>query len=117
MGGRNFFVLRSFIEPRETFHDCKKHLLNLCSLVLCGACAAGAAGPALAQATTPAQALLANNWVFNLGGFVVNSDLKANLNGQSTQNPEVDFDETVATMRHGSVPIFCGASRRRTTCV
>ncbi len=67
---------------------------NLCSLVLCGACAAGAAGPALAQATTPAQALLANNWVFNLGGFVVNSDLKANLNGQSTQNPEVDFDET-----------------------
>ena len=67
---------------------------NLCSLVLCGACAAGAVGSALAQATTPAQALLANNWVFNLGGFVVNSDLKANLNGQSSQNPEVDFDET-----------------------
>lgn len=67
---------------------------NLCSLVLCGACAAGAAGSALAQATTPAQGLLTDSWVFSLGGFVVNSDLKANLNGYATSNPEVDFDET-----------------------
>jgi hypothetical protein len=58
---------------------------------LCGACTAGSA---LAQSTTPAQGLLTDSWVFNLGGFVVNSDLTANLNGQFSQNPEVDFDET-----------------------
>ena len=53
------------------------------------------AGSALAQSATPAQALLDNNWVFNLGAFVVGTDLKASLNGQSTTNPEIDFDETL----------------------
>ena len=62
--------------------------------VLCGLACAGTAGSAIAQSSSPAQALLDNSWVVNLGAFVVNSDLKANLNGQSVTNPEVDFDET-----------------------
>jgi hypothetical protein len=61
--------------------------------VLCGmACAAGG-GSAMAQ-SSGAQALLDNSWVVNLGAFVLSSDLKANLNGQSGANPEVDFDKT-----------------------
>jgi hypothetical protein len=61
------------------------------------ACVAGAlvAGPVTAQSATPAQALLDNSWVFNLGAFVVGTDIKASLNGQSSQNPEIDFDETL----------------------
>jgi hypothetical protein len=53
------------------------------------------AGSALAQSAAPAQALLDNSWVFNLGAFVVGTDVKASLNGQSTTNPEIDFDETL----------------------
>jgi hypothetical protein len=53
------------------------------------------AGSAAAQSASPAQALLDNNWVFNLGAFVVGTDLKASLNGRSTNNPEIDFDETL----------------------
>ena len=55
------------------------------------------AGSALAQSGSPAQGLLDNNWVFNLGAFLVSTDLKASLNGQSTNNPEIDFDETLGT--------------------
>jgi hypothetical protein len=58
----------------------------------CCLLAGAVAAPAWAQ--SPAQALLDNKFVFNLGGFVVNSDVKAGLNGQSTTNPDVDFDET-----------------------
>jgi hypothetical protein len=61
--------------------------------VLCGMACGGGAGSAMAQ-SSGAQALLDNSWVVNLGAFVMNSDLKANLNGQSVTNPEVDFDET-----------------------
>ena len=32
--------------------------------------------------------------MFNLGGFFIQSDLRARLNGSSTTNPDVDFDET-----------------------
>jgi hypothetical protein len=52
------------------------------------------AGPASAQATGNADGLLNNSWVFNLGAFVYTSSLKANLNGASSENPEIDFDET-----------------------
>ena len=63
-------------------------------VVLCGLCAAGVAGSALAQTVTPAQALISDKFVFNLGAFVLQTDLKGSLNGQSAQNPEVDFDES-----------------------
>jgi hypothetical protein len=59
----------------------------------CGLIAAASSGSALAQATTPAQALLTDSFVFSLGTFVVNNNLSARLNGQA-QNPEYDFDKT-----------------------
>lgn len=59
-----------------------------------GLCLAAGAGTAFAQQASPAQALLDNAWVFNLGAFVVASDLKAGLNGQSSSNPEINFDNT-----------------------
>lgn len=49
------------------------------------------AGPARAQ-SSPAQAMLNDTVVGNLGIFVIDTSLKAGLNGESTQNPEVDFD-------------------------
>jgi hypothetical protein len=49
------------------------------------------AGPARAQ-SSPAQALLDDSVVGNLGIFVIDTSLKAGLNGESTTNPEVDFD-------------------------
>ena len=49
------------------------------------------AGPAQAQ-SSPAQAMLNDTVVGNVGIFVVDTSLKAGLNGQSTTNPEVDFD-------------------------
>ncbi len=57
--------------------------------------AALSAGSVMAQSATPAQALLDNQWVFNLGAFLLNSDLRASLNGESVENPEIDFDETL----------------------
>jgi hypothetical protein len=64
------------------------------SLALCAAVGAGAAGSALAQPLTPAQSLLDQSFVINAGAFLVQTDLKASLNGQSVNNPEIDFDET-----------------------
>ncbi|MDN3920260.1 hypothetical protein [Roseateles violae] len=46
-----------------------------------------------AQAQSNAQGLLDNSWVFNLGAFVVGSDLSAGLNGSSRNNPTIDFDK------------------------
>jgi hypothetical protein len=48
----------------------------------------------LAQSMTPAQGLLNDTLVVNLGAFVLGTDMKGNLNGQSTTNPEVDFSGT-----------------------
>ena len=62
------------------------------AVCLCALLGAGLAAPAAAQ--SGAEGLLNNSWVFNLGGFVYETNLKANLNGQSSQNPEVDFDKT-----------------------
>ena len=55
---------------------------------------AGLAGSVLAQSSSNAAGLNNNAWVFNLGGFVYQTSLEARLDGQSSQNPEVDFDET-----------------------
>jgi hypothetical protein len=54
----------------------------------------GAAAMASACAQSTAQGLLDNSWVFNVGAFVLGTDVKARLNGQATNNPEVDFDKT-----------------------
>ena len=65
----------------------------MAGFVLC----AGAAGIVHAQsapATSAAQGVLDATFVFNLGGFLVNTDTKARLNGSSASNPEVDFDRT-----------------------
>jgi hypothetical protein len=56
--------------------------------------ALSAAGPALAQSTSPAQGLLDDRFVFNLGAFIFQTDVTARLDGQSATNPEVDFDKT-----------------------
>lgn len=61
-------------------------------IACCGLLAGGFAVSASAQA--PAQALLDNKFVLSLGGFVFNTDTTARLDGQSTTNPDVDFDET-----------------------
>ena len=62
-------------------------------LALCALLAAGFAGGAQAQAG-PAQNLLDGKFVGNLGGFIVGTDLKANLNGSTVNNPDIDFDKT-----------------------
>ena len=61
-------------------------------LALCALLAAGFAGGAHAQAG-PAQTLLDGKFVGSLGGFIVGTDLKANLNGSTVNNPDVDFDK------------------------
>ena len=61
-------------------------------LLLAGAVlVAGANG---AHAQTPAESLLSNPFVFNLGGFILTTDVKAHLNGSSTTNPDIDFNDT-----------------------
>jgi len=54
---------------------------------------AGAISAAHAQ-MSPAQALLNNTFVGSLGGFVVSTDTTARLNGSSSTNPDIDFDQT-----------------------
>lgn len=48
---------------------------------------------ALAQPAAPARALLEDRWVVSVGAFVLNSKVRASLNGQSGHKPEIDFDE------------------------
>jgi hypothetical protein len=48
-----------------------------------------------AQALTPAQGLLNDRFIFSAGLFLVGTDISASLNGQSTTNPAIDFNETV----------------------
>ena len=50
---------------------------------------------AQAQALTPAQGPLNDRFVFNAGLFLVGTDITARLNGQSSTNPAIDFDETL----------------------
>jgi len=61
-------------------------------LLLAGALL-GAASFAQAQ-MTPAQSLIQDKFVLNLGGFVVGTDVTAHLNGSSSTNPDIDFDKT-----------------------
>jgi hypothetical protein len=64
------------------------------ALLVCGAISTLGVGSASAQSGSGAQGMLNDTWVFNLGAFVYGSTLKAGLNGQSSQNAEIDFDET-----------------------
>ena len=58
----------------------------------CAAWAALAALPASAQ-SSGAQGLHDNAFVINGGMYVFQSDVRAALNGQSANNPDIDFDE------------------------
>jgi hypothetical protein len=68
--------------------------LRVVSLLLCSLLGGGVATSALAQSSSGAQGLLNDRWVINLGAFVYGSSLKADLDGQSSNNPEVDFDNS-----------------------
>ena len=68
--------------------------LKRLAVPVCSLAALLSAGSVLAQSASPAQALLDNAWVMNLGAFVVSTDLDGSLNGQSGTNPGVDFDRS-----------------------
>ena len=70
-----------------------KRAVPFVQLAVCALLAAGFANGARAQAG-PAQTLLDGKVVGNLGGFIVGTDFKASLNGESTNNSEIDFDKT-----------------------
>ena len=54
--------------------------------------------PTPASAQQPyAQGLIENRFVANAGIFLVSTDVKARLNGTSTTNPDVNFDDTFGT--------------------
>jgi hypothetical protein len=62
-------------------------------LFLCGVLCAGGVSSASAQ-SGGAQGLVNDSFVINLGAFIVSTDTKARLNGQSSSNPDIDFDQT-----------------------
>jgi hypothetical protein len=63
--------------------------------LLCGGfLLAGAASVVQAQSLSPAESLLNDKFVFNLGGFILTTDVKAHLDGASTTNPDIDFNDT-----------------------
>jgi hypothetical protein len=70
-----------------------KRAVPFVSLAVCALLAAAFSSGAQAQAG-PAQTLLDGKLVGNLGGFIVGTDTKANLNGSTANNPDVDFDRT-----------------------
>jgi hypothetical protein len=53
---------------------------------------ASIASTASAQ-SSPAQALLEERFVIHVGAFMLNTNVRANLNGQSGTNPDIDFDK------------------------
>lgn len=72
------------------------------SLMLCSLLAAGCAGSAWGQSTSGAQGLLDNPWVLNVGTFTFGTAIRANLNGQSTVKPEIDFNDTFGAANDAS---------------
>jgi len=71
-----------------------KRAVPFVPLAVCALLAAGFANGAHAQAGGPAQTLLDGTVVGNIGGFIVGTDFKASLNGESTNNSQIDFDKT-----------------------
>lgn len=72
----------------------RKPITLVARLFIAAALLGGAAGIVQAQGLTPAQSLLQDKFVFNLGGFIVGTDVTAHLNGSSSTNPDIDFDKT-----------------------
>lgn len=70
------------------------HAIGPVPRLLCCVMLLAAATAARSQATTPAQGLLEDKFVVNLGAFVLGTDVKARLNGEAAENPDVDFDRT-----------------------
>lgn len=64
------------------------------SLGLCFLLAAGACRPAWAQTPTPAQQVLEDKVVLDLGAFFTDFQVKARLDGQFKDNPEYDFGKS-----------------------
>lgn len=67
-------------------------LARALSLMLPGLLAATAAA-----AQSNAESLISNSFVVNAGAFIVGTDVRAKVNGQSVSNPEVNFDDTFGT--------------------
>ncbi len=67
-------------------------LNKLASRLLCAMLVLGLAASASAQSPSGADGLLNDHWVINLGGFFFTMNTDAGLNGQSSVNPDVDFD-------------------------
>jgi hypothetical protein len=54
----------------------------------------GASTSSMASAqSSPAQALLDDRVVIHVGAFMLNTNVRANLNGRSGTNPDIDFDK------------------------
>ena len=62
------------------------------SRLLLALLASGFAASATGQSLSGADGLLNDHWVISLGGFFLTTDTRANLNGQSSINPDIDFD-------------------------
>ncbi|MBT9492198.1 MAG: hypothetical protein IV107_07565 [Paucibacter sp.] len=60
------------------------------------------AARAQTDASSPAQSLLTDRWVLNLGAFLLATDLRANLNGQSSAKPEIDFNRVFGRSQDAS---------------
>ena len=70
-----------------------KNVWKLTPLIACGLFA-GVVGSVRAQSSAPAQALLDDQFIGTIGVFILNTKLKASVNGGTRQNPEIDFDDT-----------------------
>jgi len=62
-------------------------------LIACGLFGA-VVGSAQAQSSGPAQALLDAPFTGSIGVFILRTDLRANVNGGTRENSEIDFNET-----------------------
>jgi hypothetical protein len=62
-----------------------------------GLSAARASDVVATSDATPANAPLTDRFVVSLGTFIVSTNVKAELNGATTRNPEVDFNQSLGT--------------------
>jgi hypothetical protein len=65
---------------------------KLATSLWCALLGFGLAASAHGQSSSGAEGLLNDHWVVNAGAYFFNSNVKANLNGQSRIDPEIDFD-------------------------
>jgi hypothetical protein len=67
------------------------------SLIFIAAIGAAAASVAQAQTSAPAEDVLNSALVLDAGLFILGTHTSASLNGQGTNNPQVDFDQAFGT--------------------